>query len=802
MLYVNPSVGDDAANGSQSAPFRTISHALSQAAVGSKIQLAPGTYSADSGEQFPLEIPASVVLMGDETSRGKDYMIRGSGEKLTLDGTQQVSVWLDKNAELRGVTVTNPATRGTGVWLQTAVSIVANCTLKDCKREGIRVTGQARPKVINNLCVGNDSYGIWVLGQAGGEIRQNICRDTGTGLAVGGDAAPKLVDNVVSQNRTGIILSNDARPVLRQNRIERNTDDGLVVIGEALPDLGTAADFGQNILRENGGYDLQNATSQRLVSIGNQVLLSKIKGLVELMHNQQPELITESETDIDTGTDTDNADPWAETDADAGTDTETDAGTDTESSDVDDTTDTSPDDADTTTDTDADTDIDTDDTGTDTETGTNTDVDNATDDEATDTNSDTDSDEVDSDEVDSDEVDSDEVDSDEASSDEIDTPSQPDTATVNLPDIQDHWAAPFIQALLARGIITGFPDGTFKPDTKMTRSQFAALISQAFDQPLTHETIEFRDLPPNFWAAGAIAESTRMGFLTGYPGGRFQPNQELSRVQAIVALASGLGLTDGSRNLLRIYRDRLRIPGYATAKVAAATQRQMVVNHPEVNALRPTEAVTRAEVAALVHQALVHQDRLPAIASAYIVQPEQVGLIFTDIQGHWAADAIQALAARGWISGYSDGAFRPNAPLTRAQYATLVANVFDPAAERPPIDFSDVSDRYWAKSEIAQAYAGGYLSGYPDGTFKPNAYTTRLDVVTSLVTGLDLPAADPSVVNDFADQGEIPAVAKSAIASAIQASIIAPPTNGNDFEPFRNLTRAEAVKMVHQALEN
>lgn len=782
MLYVNPSVGDDAANGSQSAPFRTISHALSQAAVGSKIQLAPGTYSADSGEQFPLEIPASVVLMGDETSRGKDYIIRGSGEKLTLDGTQQVSVWLNKNAELRGVTVTNPATRGTGVWLQTAVAIVANCTLKDCKREGLRVTGQARPKVINNLCVGNDSYGIWVLGQAGGEIRQNICRDTGTGLAVGGNAAPKLIDNVVSQNRTGIILSNEARPVLRQNQIERNTDDGLVVIGEALPDLGTAADFGQNILRENGGYDLQNATSQRLVSIGNQVLLSKIKGLVELMHNQQPQPITESETDADTGTDTDSTDLWADTDTESSTD-------------ADDTTDTSLDDADTATDADTDTD----DTGTDSETDVVTDIDNVTDDAIEDDATDTDSD-IDSDTADSDEIDSNEIDNDETGSDEIETPSQPDTPTVNLPDIEGHWAAPFIQVLVARGIITGFPDGTFKPDTKMTRSQFAALISQAFDQPLTHEAIEFRDLPPNFWATGAIAESTRMGFLTGYPGGRFQPNQELSRVQAIVALTSGLGLVDGSRNLLRIYRDRLRIPGYATAKVAAATQRQMVVNHPEVNALRPTDAVTRAEVVALVHQALVHQGRLPAIASAYIVQPEKVGLIFTDIQGHWAKDAIQALAARGWISGYSDGAFRPNAPLSRAQYATLIANVFDPAAERPAIDFSDVADRYWAKSAIAQAYSGGYLAGYPDGTFKPNAYATRLNVVTSLATGLDLPAADPSVVNGFADQGEIPAVTKSAIASAIQANIIAPPANGSDFEPFRNVTRAEAVTMVYQAL--
>lgn len=761
MLYVNPSVGDDAASGSQSAPFRTISHALSQAPVGSKIQLAPGTYSAESGEQFPLEIPASVVLIGDEASRGKDYIIRGSGEKLTLDGNQEVTVWLNKNAELRGVTVTNPASRGTGVWLQTGATTVANCVLKDCKREGIRVTGQANPKVVNNLCIGNDSYGIWVLGQASGEIRQNTCRNTGTGLAVGDAAKPRLIDNLLSQNRTGVIFGNEARPVLRQNRIERNTGDGLTVIGEALPDLGKADDFGENILRENGGFDLQNATSQRLRSVGNQVLLAKVKGLVELMHNQQPEPISDSEddTDIDTA-----ADPDSPTDTDAidpETDSDPDAATDTDSS--------------------TDSDLDTDTTETDADSSV-TDIDSGVDDAEPDTDIWTDADDADD------------------SDDSTELPPQTDTPAVNLPDIQGHWAAPFIQALVGREIITGFPDGTFKPDTKMTRSQFAALISQAFDQPLVHAAIQFRDLPPNFWAAGAIAEATRMGFLSGYPGGQFQPNQELNRVQTIVALISGLGLTDGSKNLLRIYQDRLRIPGYATAKVAAATQRQMVVNHPDLNALRPTDSVTRAEVAALVHQALVYQGRLPAIVSAYIVQPEKVGLIFTDIEGHWAVDAIQAIAARGWISGYSDGAFRPNASLTRAQYATLIATVFDPPAERPPIDFTDVSDRFWAKAAIAQAYSGGYLSGYPNGTFKPSAYATRLNVVTSLVTGLDLPPADPAIVNGFADQGEIPAVAKSAIASAIQAKIIAPPSNGNEFEPFRNVTRAEAVKMVHQAL--
>jgi hypothetical protein len=189
-----------------------------------------------------------------------------------------------------------------------------------------------------------------------------------------------------------------------------------------------------------------------------------------------------------------------------------------------------------------------------------------------------------------------------------------------------YWARPFIEALADEGIIAGFPDGSFGPDQPVTRAQFAAIVRQAFDQPEERSAINFGDVPANYWATDAIAEAYRQGFLSGYPGGIFRPEQEIPRVQALVSLTNGLDVNaSGSINeALNTYRDADQIPGYAEDEVAAATENAMVVNYPNIDTLRPQQAATRADIAAFIYQALVDQGRMPALqsglsASNYIV---------------------------------------------------------------------------------------------------------------------------------------------------------------------------------------
>lgn len=204
------------------------------------------------------------------------------------------------------------------------------------------------------------------------------------------------------------------------------------------------------------------------------------------------------------------------------------------------------------------------------------------------------------------------------------------TSSTNFSDVSsDYWASPFIQALATRNVISGFPDGTFRPNQPVSRAEFAALIQKAFNQNPVRQLSAggFSDVPANYWAAAAIREAYETGFLTGYPGNIFQPNQQIPKVQALVALTSGLGLntSDSASNInSTYYTDASTIPGYAVNNVAAATQANIVVNYPNINQLNPQTSLTRAEAAAILYQALVKQGQVQALgsnvpAASYIV---------------------------------------------------------------------------------------------------------------------------------------------------------------------------------------
>ncbi|MEM9767975.1 MAG: S-layer homology domain-containing protein [Cyanobacteria bacterium P01_D01_bin.71] len=180
----------------------------------------------------------------------------------------------------------------------------------------------------------------------------------------------------------------------------------------------------------------------------------------------------------------------------------------------------------------------------------------------------------------------------------------------------NYWARPYIETLAAQDIIAGFPDGTFKPDQPVTRAQFAAIVRQAFDQAQLRAAPRFGDVSSSYWASDAIADAYGQGFMSGYPDNSFKPEQQIPRVQVVVALANGLSISpaDGSSQALSVYSDASQIPDYAQSPVAAATENAMVVSYPDVNRLRPQQTATRADVAAFIYQALVAQGQLPELA--------------------------------------------------------------------------------------------------------------------------------------------------------------------------------------------
>jgi hypothetical protein len=189
------------------------------------------------------------------------------------------------------------------------------------------------------------------------------------------------------------------------------------------------------------------------------------------------------------------------------------------------------------------------------------------------------------------------------------------------------WGQKFIDALSARNIIKGFEDYSFRPNQPITRAEFAATLQRAFSQKVGSNQLAFSDVPGGYWATKDISESIGSGFLKGYPDKTFKPDQKITRVQVLVSLVSGLKLK-GSPTIpvdktIGIFKDAKDIPKYAADKVAIASLNDMVVNYPDIQTFEPNRDATRAEVAAMVHQALVKMGRIKPINSPNIVKVSQ-----------------------------------------------------------------------------------------------------------------------------------------------------------------------------------
>jgi parallel beta-helix repeat protein len=289
VIYVDSATGADTtgAGTTQAAPFKTITFALTQAQPGTVIQLAPGSYNSESGEKFPLILKSGVTLKGDEASKGQAVLITGGGFYTSRTfARQDIAILAQDNSTIAGVSITNPNSRGTGVWVESANPTITNNTFANSVRDGIFVTAlsAANPKIENNVFVQNKGNGISIAKSAQGEIRNNIFQDTGFGLAIGGTSTPLIESNQIVENQDGLFISESAKPILRKNAIQNNKRDGVVATVNALPDLGTNESLGGNLIRGNTRYDLNNSTkTNKILAIGNDIDSKKIFGQVDFV---------------------------------------------------------------------------------------------------------------------------------------------------------------------------------------------------------------------------------------------------------------------------------------------------------------------------------------------------------------------------------------------------------------------------------------------------------------------------------------------------------------------------------------
>ncbi|OPY63610.1 MAG: Cellulosome-anchoring protein precursor [Pelotomaculum sp. PtaU1.Bin065] len=168
---------------------------------------------------------------------------------------------------------------------------------------------------------------------------------------------------------------------------------------------------------------------------------------------------------------------------------------------------------------------------------------------------------------------------------------------------------------------------------------------------------------------------------------------------------------------------------------------------------------------------------------------------FNDIAGHWAYDNINKLVALDAVSGYPDGSFKPDNTITRAEFATALVKAFQ-LADNGGKTFADTA-AHWAKDYVAAAAASGIVSGYDADTFGPDDLITREQMAVMIVKAAgSAPAAGES---QFSDSGGISGWAADAVAAATENGIIKGYPD-NTFRPQSSATRAEAVTVVVNAL--
>lgn len=165
---------------------------------------------------------------------------------------------------------------------------------------------------------------------------------------------------------------------------------------------------------------------------------------------------------------------------------------------------------------------------------------------------------------------------------------------------------------------------------------------------------------------------------------------------------------------------------------------------------------------------------------------------------HWAKTQIEKWLAQGIASGYPDNTFKPDNTISRAEFVSLANRAFGRQNQDAAITFKDVRPSDWFFAEVAAARAAGYISGYEDGTFRPDNPVTRQEAASIAARLLKLESTSAQFY--FKDAENISPWARAAVYAVAANKVMSGYTDGT-FRPYGLMTRAETVVMLDSALD-
>lgn len=178
-------------------------------------------------------------------------------------------------------------------------------------------------------------------------------------------------------------------------------------------------------------------------------------------------------------------------------------------------------------------------------------------------------------------------------------------------DVPDgYWASCDINTLTENNVIAGYPDRTYKPNLPVSRAEMATLAVKGFNlnDDVTCSTNMFKDVPQGHWANKTIAKAVSNGLMTGYPNNTFKPNQPISRAEAFAIMAKGINCPMDeckANEILNNYCDGETVPAWAKIPVAKVLDNGGISEFPNPKEISPNKDASRAEIASMLENVRV-----------------------------------------------------------------------------------------------------------------------------------------------------------------------------------------------------
>lgn len=170
------------------------------------------------------------------------------------------------------------------------------------------------------------------------------------------------------------------------------------------------------------------------------------------------------------------------------------------------------------------------------------------------------------------------------------------TAAMAASDTQGHWAGSVLEKWESQALLSGYEDGTIRPDQEISRAEFVALVNRVAGYQSAGSAVNFSDVQNGDWYAGQVSAAVNQGYIAGFEDGTFRPNDSVTRAQAAAIIACIQNLAaDQART--EQFADAAQVPDWAKGVVGAVANAGYMIGD-ETNCFRAEKALTRAEAVA------------------------------------------------------------------------------------------------------------------------------------------------------------------------------------------------------------